>query len=110
MGISAASIGNTDVLTIATGTPPRHSAGNRRARRCRTISNRLRTTSHELTFDTQAGEALASRKAAIKKHSIITDGGTYIFSRPAVLCLAAEAVVWYSKLPHLHLNGCDDDN
>ena len=45
-----------------------------------TVSNRLRTitdttTSHELTFDTQTGEVLASRKVIINKHSITTDVG-----------------------------------
>lgn len=46
-----------------------------------TVSNRLRTTidtttSHELTFDTQTGEVLASQKVTIKKHTITTDVGT----------------------------------
>lgn len=45
-----------------------------------TVSNRLRTTtdtttSHELTFDTQTGEVLASRKVIINKHSITIDVG-----------------------------------
>lgn len=45
-----------------------------------TVSNRLRSTidtitGHELTFDSQTGEVLASRKVIIKKHSISTDVG-----------------------------------
>ncbi|MEO8645168.1 hypothetical protein [Pseudomonas sp.] len=44
------------------------------------VSNRLRTitdttTSHELTFDTQTGEVLASQKVSVKKHTITTDVG-----------------------------------
>jgi hypothetical protein len=46
------------------------------------VSDRLRTTTdtttgHELTFDTQTGEVLASRKVNIKKHTITTDVGKH---------------------------------
>lgn len=45
-----------------------------------TVFDRLRmitdtTTGQELTFDTQTGEVLLSRKVAIKKHTITTDVG-----------------------------------
>ncbi|MBU0807798.1 MAG: hypothetical protein KKB36_08145 [Gammaproteobacteria bacterium] len=45
------------------------------------VSNRLRiitdtTSSHELAFDTQTGEVLASQKVTVKKHTITTDVGT----------------------------------
>jgi hypothetical protein len=44
------------------------------------VSNRLRITTdaitnHELIFDTQTGEVLASRKVTVKKRSITTDVG-----------------------------------